>query len=378
MKFSEFHELEPSDSKTASRVLCEAYPVVHTKYQAYDTDPRPNILVLGRWKNENTKNNLLAGLNLNYMSSDQLKQLRKRMKDIFSKKSLKNRYWRVKRYLPDIAEYYRTYDEKYVHGIERGDFDDYLSGATVGGKDVKDMDKEKAKETDDQRDLERSIDEPEKEPEDQDDALELDRKAWELGRQMHDPRTDKPTSPERSKTVDIQREKQKRRRRQRREKQDLERRAEVQRLAKQLREPPPEDEVEAEWPSQSSVDDVYESTYYSPDIGFVWDSTEDYVRHHSPQEFIAEREGIGSILEASRGRRILAAYDTIGDRLVVDLGNDHNTMLHEAGWGYTQAILFESDGTEVVIKHELCSEDDLNKAISAFRNSVIPALMAEA
>lgn len=374
MKFSDLHEAGPVEAHIAY-VISEAYPRKDFGYSNYNTDPRPSVLVLGAMEHPSTGNELLYGINLNYLSRDQLGKLREEMPRIFGGNSLKSRYRRLKRFAPDIAQYYRSYDTDYIHRVHSGDLDDFVAQATRGGDEVDEPAKDKASKADMAKDIIQKAAEP-VDVTNKDDDVQAGRKAWELERQLYDPDTGTENRPEKDEIadIDVEKEKEKRYQRQKDDLEDLQRRAEVELLAKQLRDT---EEAGIRQPEIDDVEDLGESFYYSPSIGFVWDSPDEYVELHKPNQFIAERKQVPSLLEATHGSKILAAYDIITDSLIMDLGKDHNRMLFEANWGHTRAILFEPDGEELVIKHECCSDDDLQKAINAFQNSIAAMLMAE-
>lgn len=89
-------------------------------YQNAQTDKRPRLLLLGKWRHPTTRNILLAGINLNYLSDDQLAAVRKNLKAIIQPRNLKSRYWKGKQLVPDVFETaYRTYDKDYVGSITK-------------------------------------------------------------------------------------------------------------------------------------------------------------------------------------------------------------------------------------------------------------------
>lgn len=89
-------------------------------YQNAQTDKRPRLLLLGKWRHPTTRNILLAGINLNYLSDDQLAAVRQNLKQIVQPRNLKSRYWKGKQLVPDVFEMaYRTYDKDYVGSITK-------------------------------------------------------------------------------------------------------------------------------------------------------------------------------------------------------------------------------------------------------------------
>jgi hypothetical protein len=110
--------------KLAGLYLTEGYGRVwRGQYSGYQTDPRPKVLILGHWRNPSTGNDLVGGINLNYLSDEEIIELQKALKQILRSHNLKNRYWTGRRLLPDIfgspgrRRYYRTYKKDLIHSV---------------------------------------------------------------------------------------------------------------------------------------------------------------------------------------------------------------------------------------------------------------------
>lgn len=112
------------------RALCELFigPFVFHEgygrrnkfdYQNANVDPSPDVWKLGTFIHPTTGNNLLAGINLNYLDDEQTQRLRYYAPEILKDKNLKSRYWAGRRLLPDIfTDAYRTYDQQYIDSLE--------------------------------------------------------------------------------------------------------------------------------------------------------------------------------------------------------------------------------------------------------------------
>ncbi|MHA2428463.1 MAG: hypothetical protein ACXADB_10605, partial [Candidatus Hermodarchaeia archaeon] len=88
------------------------------RYDNFNVDPTPDILLLGQWRHPSTNNNLVGGINTNYLSKKQVVELAKALPQIMSANSLYNRYWTGRRLLPDIFNnFYRTYNADYIRGV---------------------------------------------------------------------------------------------------------------------------------------------------------------------------------------------------------------------------------------------------------------------
>jgi len=104
-----------------SLVLCEGYGRRYDlSYDRFNIDPRPNVLALGRWVNHRgTK--LLCGINLNYLSDDQVVDLQKNLPTILGDRNLRRRVRKLRGLAPQIFDRaYRTYDQDHVRIIAPG------------------------------------------------------------------------------------------------------------------------------------------------------------------------------------------------------------------------------------------------------------------
>lgn len=73
------------------------------------TDPRPKTVSLGRWRSPKG-NNLMAGINLNYLSDEQITRLQQNLQPILRDRNLKRRVRKLRALMPDIFNSaYRTY-----------------------------------------------------------------------------------------------------------------------------------------------------------------------------------------------------------------------------------------------------------------------------
>jgi len=94
--------------------------VYRFSYGPHKVDPRPRVLALGRWRSPGTGNILVCGINLNYLSEEEIAQLRQNLATILSKRTLKDRYWEGMRLLPGIfKDNYRTYKQDEIDAVSR-------------------------------------------------------------------------------------------------------------------------------------------------------------------------------------------------------------------------------------------------------------------
>lgn len=125
MKLADTHQLSLVES-----LFIESLPLLNEegeaprwsfRYDQWKHDPRPNILLLGAYRHPNTGNNLVGGVNLNYLSSRQRDKLARALPTIMAGGNLYSRYHKGRELVPDVFDnFYRTYDSKYVRGVEQG------------------------------------------------------------------------------------------------------------------------------------------------------------------------------------------------------------------------------------------------------------------
>jgi hypothetical protein len=102
-------------------VLCEGYSRTYKfGYDNFNIDPRPNVVALGRWVNhKGTK--LLCGINLNYLSDDQVLELQKNLQTILGDRNLRRRVRKLRGLMPQIFDRaYRTYNQDHVKIVAPG------------------------------------------------------------------------------------------------------------------------------------------------------------------------------------------------------------------------------------------------------------------
>jgi len=91
-------------------------------YENYQTDPKPDVLVLGTYKHPSTGNQLVGGINLHYISKRDQLDLRKLLPELSKIRGLKRRYRFGARALPHIFsdQAYRTYDSEHIADLKTG------------------------------------------------------------------------------------------------------------------------------------------------------------------------------------------------------------------------------------------------------------------
>lgn len=89
-------------------------------YPFFNVDKTPKVLVLGRWRHPNTRNVLVCGINLNYLTDEEIEALRKNLGTILAQPNLKQRYRTGAELLPDIFKTaYRTYKNDAVINVTK-------------------------------------------------------------------------------------------------------------------------------------------------------------------------------------------------------------------------------------------------------------------
>ena len=87
-------------------------------YSRFTKDPHPDILLLGAYQHPNTGNNLVGGVNLNYLTDRQRDILAKHLPQIMHGENLRARYRIGKKLAPDVfGNSYRTYNSRYIRGV---------------------------------------------------------------------------------------------------------------------------------------------------------------------------------------------------------------------------------------------------------------------
>lgn len=87
-------------------------------YDNATKDPHPDILLLGAYRHPNTGNNLVGGINLNYLNDHQRDKLASVLPKIMQGKNLRDRYRVGKKAVPDVFDkFYRTYNPRFIRGV---------------------------------------------------------------------------------------------------------------------------------------------------------------------------------------------------------------------------------------------------------------------
>ena len=333
MQLGDITNLNPAEAQfIIERSAQTAYPRASFQYANYGNDPRPDVLVLGRYRS-GKGNNLIGGVNLNYLSNAQQERLRGQLKRIYSRGKLRSRYRALKKLLPDVAQYYRTYDPEHARGVE---MDTFMSQANK-------LDKKTGKV------------EPTEKPKKVKDPAQS---AWQMKRRLYNPDTGYRNKPEHDRdNEETRKEKIRRYRAQRKQLDDLEFQAALDRAEDESDELPDEQEniepdINLELDKFSSViddepiqkpkpilepdpEEAQEESrdyHYIPNMGYVWSDSNSYITWHQLPRFTS--------LQESRGRT-LVVHDLLSEQTIIDKAFDHSLMLTEANWDYDHTVRFE-------------------------------------
>jgi len=338
--------------------------VFRFKYERAKTDPNPRVLVLGRWQHPETKNKLVAGLNLNYLTKDELARLNNNLEEIMSPAALRTRWWTGYGLLPDIwMKAYRQYDERYVHGARQTDFspdtDDYIEPQGAASEPPGATEKEIAK----LKELEakRTGEEPK----------DKERSIWRMGKgtirkiinylKKKLSRKDKGEKKA-SALKSLEKEKEQE---QERTIDDLER-LEQEKEAEEAEEL--EDEIEDDEEHRESFESRLNTIIESKNKRLRWKSYNNYIYWHRPDKFVEYQDKLkGSICDYAQGGKLTIVCNNETGDMVIDFCDNINDVLLESGWSWDQV-------TSVVVGQD--SEEILNEINNAGHKRFIQEVLA--
>jgi hypothetical protein len=89
-------------TETEDPLLEATARILRFNYERAKNDPRPRVLVLGRWQHPRTGNKIVVGINLNYLDEAEVEQLNRYLPQIMNPSSLKVRWWTGYGLLPQV------------------------------------------------------------------------------------------------------------------------------------------------------------------------------------------------------------------------------------------------------------------------------------
>jgi hypothetical protein len=364
-------------------------PTATFDYKNPGQDTRPNVLILGSWVHPNTGNELVAGINLNYLSKLQLTQLQRTLPKIMRGSDLQKRYWIGRRVLPDVFKgSYRTYKSDKIKAVEPGDLPSLASQKQHHDKDYQQnvLDKVREKlqaqrqaQADQQLptqipDVDRPQGAPQPkpkigtlpEPDRTQTAAEPASPGGGVGKdvgnvlQPDDP-IGRPQGPidDLDEPID-----------------DVVRAAEVDPAAYdpaldvtglgdvdplEVEPPVPEPEVDEFEEPLPPLDDSEQQEGFSYGVsGVLWDDPSSYRWWHRPSVVFETLPGTRkTVLDVGSGPTVSGVYDVRTGEVIIDSVHDHIEIMSEAAVGYRHAILIEFGDGFVSAKFEDASLSDL-------------------
>lgn len=326
--------------------------------------------MLGHWRHPTSGNNLVAGINLNYLSQQQRQQLQQALPQLLKSRNLKQRYWMGRRLLPQIfTNFYRTYRRDVIDTVTPQTLRFGRPAAQQAAAGQVDTDRQarlaqlaallqKQRERADQAQAQQAqVLPPEVVPPQPPgppaaaaaDALQALQAQVAQQRQAQEPppeevraAVDAGGPPE---EVDVP---------------PVAAQDQVVDLGGEV--PPEELEQERHLPLTPEPDETIEGQTGEPDDedfpplpelevecrlgpdwrrwGPTWASPAGYIRWHDPARVLTVHPTSGlTVLEHGRGP-VLAAYDVDSRQTIVDRALDHTVLLAEAGWDHSHTIRF--------------------------------------
>ncbi len=306
-------------------------------YYNYKTDPKPNVLMLGYWVHPNTGNKLLGGINLNYISQQQLTNLRKKLPKILGQKGLKARYRFGRRTLPDIFRFfYRTYNSEFVNVVQpstlrywnpksdkrRDELENARKKREVQKAAQLQKAQEKGKETD--QEAQRGQAGVAQSP---DQMAGTSRNVWAKEKMIQN-REGIPQEPDPEAVVqELGKD------------QDIRQQARPQKPVR----PVPQQDHTHDLDALDSPDDVD----ISDDLFGPKEFGEAYVRGHLPDNYIKR-------IRFQRPDKVNAIYNIVTEQIILDHAS-HTLMMCEADWDYRDTLRLSYD-EGVILNHNIDEE----------------------
>lgn len=327
--------------------------VLRFDYERARNDPRPRVLVLGRWLHPQTRNKLVAGINLNYLNRTELKNLQKYMPRIMGQKSLKNKWWTGFGLLPKIwSKAYRQYDERFIHSIKQ-------ASTKPSTKDYEEPEVADADIPQDAQDKINKLREIEAEKEGKPPKDKSKKGLIRLSKDAI------------KKLASLIRNKLRRNKKRKIEKPEQEPETEIEPESDKDNEledlndieQEHENEYEANEERYKNIDAIIEHTVKQPLL--EWKSPANYINWHLPHKFVEYQPRLrGRILDYSHGSKLAAVYNIEEDKLIIDLVDDINTILMNSGWAWDNTIRVTIDEKKTTIDYNKRYKDKLSSLTS--------------
>jgi hypothetical protein len=376
------------------RILLEGYGRVQNfNYDTYKVDPRPKVLLLGRWKHPSTKNKLACGINLNYLKDYEIVALQKALPEILKNRNLKMRYHAGKKLMDPkntigpnanaaqkmaavkrgnvFVKYYRTYDENSIHAVTPDTLKfmvDKQAATAAHATTAKPtraagistaLDKSQDIKTARTAAARDKVDDVAAAKAAKDHEKTQKQAAQELGKMDHKPDDEQSVTDKaakiKKKLDSVERKKQEKIDQQKEKDHDETAKDGVEFLhgvEKEHEVPPPDEDDE---PIDAGIeienrlvdlDVILEQLNISPPIS--WDNRQEYLKWHTFENFFKTHPSTGRpVVESATGSRFLALYDIIDNKLIIDMADSYAEMLYESGLDYDHTLCISYDGKSV-------------------------------
>lgn len=342
----------------------ESSDIYRFSYDRAKHDPRPRVLILGQWQNPDTGNNLVGGLNLNYLSNDEIKIVQKIIDRITKYNNLKSRYWAGRNLIPSIwRKSYRTYDKNFIGSAMKADFT----------PDEIDYKQDRERQIDPDGDGKPGNDSGIKTGSDADnelqdlDAIEKIRTGEEPKKQGILNKIARFSKSTLNKIKSYLINKLKKRKTDKVDKTDSDKVDDFDNSV-DIENPDNidnEDEVEeVEEDFDVKLDAILEEIIKPKKL--FWNSPTQYVYWHKPSKFFEYQNKInGSIADYSYGSNIYAIFDTYTESLIIDLVDDIQEMYDAAMWNDNNKIVLSINEDKVNIESNgvLCEDYNMTESL---------------
>lgn len=390
-KMFRLDEYEPISEATAK--------ILRFDYERAKNDPRPRVLVLGRWIHPRTKNKIVAGINLNYLNDEEIARVQEILPQVMAPESLKNRWWTGYGLLGKLwLKAYRQYDERFIHGIGSADIEpapkDYEEPKEPGQpQDDEVLPKKAADEIQQLKKIEaQKTGEPPKEPQKKRgilrlagdtikklaklikaklfknrqrenakrQAADLKSKGVEQGTQA-DREVDEleKIEQEHGKAIDRGAEETARREAEQKEREIQAKKEAMRRKAEELGHEVNKLEDLEDYQTSESFDNnlatILEASSQTKNL--VWNSPQNYIYWHNPERIAEHQERLqGSILDYCHGTKLIAVYNQIDKQFVIDLAESVEDVLVRADWPTHETVRIICDETGTHIEGQITED----------------------
>ena len=354
-----------------NRLITEAQAhVVRFTYERAKNDPKPRVLILGRWRHPTTGNKLVVGINLNYLDDSQILQIKKHILHIMEPSTLRNRWWRGFALLRNVwLRAYRQYDERFVHSIEIADFapetKDYTSPQQPGEPTpppettaINKLETQAKDESPQKPSKRRTITRFAKDTLGRivnavKSKLSINKsrdKAKEKAKQLQNIEQEKKKTAEHDlKNVErLDAEKKAAKIQDMKDIANLDNEADQNEIEKIKRI---EDEHKQEEGRLINLDVILESTVTPRYL--TWNSPKNYIYWHDPDRFTQYQPKLrGAIVDYATGNKLITIYNIAEEKYVMDLANHPSEVLALANWDWASTIRIIYDDGQTIIEHD--------------------------